>query len=63
MAKAKIHYRSTAGDDVVELNRVAATCGAITQHSTPQLMVKETANEDLITCGNCFRRLMTGDVK
>lgn len=53
----KVHYNATAGEAIVELRRVAATCGAITQHATPQPMVKETADLTLVTCGNCLNNL------
>ncbi len=42
MATAKVHFNQELTSTIVELNRVARTCGAITGHATPQLMVRET---------------------
>jgi hypothetical protein len=58
MAKPKVHYNPNVSyDEIVELNRVSHLCGAITTHGTPQPMVRETSNLDLVNCGNCVRRV------
>lgn len=55
--RTKVHYRAEVSDEIVERNRVAATCGAITVHADPQPLVRETSNRSLVTCGNCLRWL------
>lgn len=57
MATPRIHFSASAGEAIIEINRVSHTCGAITAHDTPQPMVKETSDLTLVTCKNCLNRL------
>jgi hypothetical protein len=58
MGAPKVHYNETMPyEEVVARNRVGGLCGAITAHATPQPMVRETSNLDLVTCKNCIKQV------